>query len=761
MTELSIQQLSEAAMQSHRAGDAAKAEALCNQALSRQPECGDALHLLGLISSERGQQENARDLLERAIEANPLCAEYRTNLGVVLEALGRPDEAAGAYRLALEIRPDLIDAHKNLGIVLGKLRRFDEAIVAWRAASEMRDDDPEIHNSLGAALYASGQFEPALLEFAKAIELRPDFAEAYNNVGNALFSRDDADLAIVAYQKAVAIKPGLIDAQLNLANALDRRGRREEALKAHVQVASARPDHAGAQMSAGDAFTALGLWDAGADSYRRALELNPRDASAAASLGNALLAKMDLDGAVTAYRWALELQPDLVAVVNNLGIVFKEQGLLDESLKCCESAMNLRPNDAAIHSNLVYLMSFHPGYDSVELSRQQRRWNELHAKPLKDLIRPHGNDRSPDRRLKIGYVSPNLCRHVVGQNLFPLLREHDHEQFEIHCYSSVPKPDAFSELLRGHTDIWRDVADRDDEALAEIIRRDRIDTLVDLSLHMARNRLLVFARKPAPVQATFAGYPASTGLDAIDYRITDPYLDAPGSNDQFDSEAPIRLPDSFWCYDPRLAELDVNVLPAQTNGFVTFGCLNNFCKVNEPVLKLWAEVLKAVGRSRLMMLCPEGSHRQRLLDLLQREGVQPDRVELVTHRPHAQYLKQYHRIDLGLDTFPYNGHTTSLDAFWMGVPVVSLVGETAVGRGGKSILSNIGLPELAARRPRQFVQTAITLAQSPDRLAELRRTMRHRMLTSPLMNARRFARNIENVYRQMWTQWCLSRDRAG
>ena len=276
--------------------------------------------------------------------------------------------------------------------------------------------------------------------------------------------------------------------------------------------------------------------------------MNPRDASAAASLGNALLAKMDLDGAVAAFRQALELQPDLVEVFNNLGVALKEQGLIDESLDCCESAMNLRPNDAAIHSNLVYLLSFHPGYDPVELSRQQRRWSELHAAPLKGLILPHANDRSPDRRLKIGYVSPDLCRHVVGQNLFPLLSEHDHKQFEIYCYSSVPRPDAFSELLRRHTDNWRDVADRDDEALAEIVRSDGIDILIDLSLHMARNRLLVFARKPAPVQATWLGYCASTGLETIDYRLSDPYLDPPETDLSVYSEQTLRLPETWWCY---------------------------------------------------------------------------------------------------------------------------------------------------------------------------------------------------------------------
>jgi predicted O-linked N-acetylglucosamine transferase (SPINDLY family) len=262
------------------------------------------------------------------------------------------------------------------------------------------------------------------------------------------------------------------------------------------------------------------------------------------------------------------------------------------------------------------------------------------------------------------------------------------------------------------------------------------------------------------VQATFAGYPGSTGLDTIDYRLTDPYLDPPGLNDHLYSETSIRLPDSFWCYDPPVTELAVTSLPAQTNGYVTFGCLNNFCKVNEPVLQLWAQVLKTIPRSRFMMLCPEGSHRQPLLDLLQREEISPDRIELVAGRPRLQYLEFYHRIDVGLDTFPYNGHTTSLDSFWMGVPVVTLVGQTVVGRAGLSQLTNLGLPELIAQTPEQYVQIAAALAGDLTRLAELRRTLRARMQASPLMDAPRFARNIEAAYRQMWRNWCATEEGA-
>jgi len=742
------------AMRCYKNGDIAGAEALCRLELQQRPASGAALHLLGLISSDRGENEAALNHLQRAIEAEPLVAEYRIDAGVVLERLKRLDEAIAAYRLALEIEPASLAAHMRLGALLARLQRWNDSIASWRAAVQIQETDPEIHNNLGAALYSAGQFEPALLEFARAIELRPDFAEAYNNVGNTLFSRGEIDLAIVAYRKAVSLNPKLTDAQTNLAHALQHAGRRDEAAAAHLRIAWERPADVSAQISTGNALAALNLWQAAAEAYQRALQLDPQNPTVATALGNAFLAIKDLDGAVMAYRRVLALQPDSLEAMNNLGMALKDQGLLDDSLDCCERAVELAPGNAAVHSNLVYLLSFHPGYDPAEISRQQRLWNDRHAAPLKSLIRPHANDRSPDRRLKIGYVSPDLCRHVVGQNLLPLLGEHDRAQFEVHCYSSTARPDAITQLLRQHSHVWHDVAEADDESLAEMIRRDAIDILIDLSLHMGHNRLQVFARKPAPVSATWLGYCASTGLEAIDYRLSDPYLDPPETDLSLYSEQTVHLPETWWCYRCAGPTPEPSSPPSLGAGYITFGCLNNFTKVSPGSLDLWAEILAAVPQSRMIIHAHPGSHRDDARRRFAEAGVEPDRIEFVPQQSWAQYVQTYARIDIALDPFPWGGGITTCDALWMGVPVVTLSGQTAVGRGGRSILSNLGLVELVARRPRQYVQTAVTLASSPARLAELRGDLRNRMLTSPLTNARRFARNIENAYRQMWKQFC-------
>jgi predicted O-linked N-acetylglucosamine transferase (SPINDLY family) len=326
---------------------------------------------------------------------------------------------------------------------------------------------------------------------------------------------------------------------------------------------------------------------------------------------------------------------------------------------------------------------------------------------------------------------------------------------ELFCYAQVLMPDATTRRFQRCIGHWRSTIGLSDEQVAAQVREDRIDILVDLKLHTSGNRLPVFARKPAPVQVTWLGYPGSTGLTTIDYRLSDPHLDPMGMDESIYSEKTVRLPHCFWCYDPLDGrDVPVNRLPAQSNGFVTFGCLNNFSKVNDSVLRLWAGLLRVVSGSRLLLLAPEGSHRQRALELLHREGISGERVEFVVPRPRRQYLEYYQRIDLGLDTLPYNGHTTSLDSLWMGVPVVTLVGETVVGRAGLCQLMNLGLPELIARTPEDYVRIATELAQDHARLAGLRATLRARMEASPLMDAPGFARDIEAAYRQMWRTWC-------
>ena len=504
-------------------------------------------------------------------------------------------------------------------------------------------------------------------------------------------------------------------------------------------------------------LTSSTTFDNNSACYQTALALKPGYAEAHINLGSVLQSRGNLDEAVACYRQALSLKPGYAEAHSNLGGALKDQGLLEEAVVCYQQALALKPGSAVTHSNLVYTLYFCPDYDASMIHDAHRLWNQQHALPLATHIRPHNNDRTPHRRLRIGYVSPNFHAHPVGLFVLPLLESHNHEDFEIVCYSSVEVQDQFTSRFCSHADTWRKVLGFSDEQVANTVRQDRIDILVDLTLHMNKNRLLVFARRPAPVQVTYLGYCGTTGMSAMDYRLTDPYLDPPNQTGEFYSEQSIWLPETYWCYRPMLTAPDVNALPALRNGYFTFGCLNNFGKVTVPTLEAWCRLLKTMPQSRLLLHAKIGSHRDRVRDFFSEQGISPERLLFAEMVPTSEYFQLYGKVDVALDPFPYNGGTTTFDAMWMGVPVVSLAGQTSVGRAGLSILSNVGLEALVARDVDEYVLIARDLANDLPRLAQLRECLRQRMEVSPLMDSPRFARNIEAAYRRMWQQWCDQR----
>jgi protein O-GlcNAc transferase len=530
-------------------------------------------------------------------------------------------------------------------------------------------------------------------------------------------------------------------------------GRLAEAERIYRQVLAQQPNHADVLHLLGTLVGQNGESEQAVKLLRQAIAIHPASAFYYGSLGNVLEDLGQLDEAISALRTAIQLKPDLAEAHNNLGNLLRNAGRVDEAVESFRQAIRLRPDKTSSHSNLLAVLHYHPDYDAAMIQAEHARWNQRHAEPLKTQIKPHNNDRDPGRRLKVGYVSADFCRHPVGLFMVPLLAHHDRGCVEVFCYSGVRAPDEITVKLRQSAHVWRDAAELSDEQLAAQIRDDRIDILVDLSLHTAGNRLLVFARKPAPVQVTWLGYPGTTGLTAMDYRLTDPQLDPPGENEWY-SEKSVRLPRTFWCYEPIQPTLQVNSLPAAEAGHVTFGSLNNFAKVTSAALDLWAGILSAVGRSRLAIHSPPGAHRAGLIERFRRLGIDPSRLEFLARTSLLDYLQQYHRIDVALDPFPCGGGTTTCDALWMGVPTVTLRGRTAVGRMGVSILSNVGLHDWIAETPEQYVSIAVRMAGDLTKLAELRSELRKKMERSPLMNAKLFAADMEGAYRQMWKTWC-------
>ena len=582
-----------------------------------------------------------------------------------------------------------------------------------------RPSSAEEWNAVAAAMERQGRFSEAANAYLRSLAVDNQQGETFFGLGNALLNCGHLEQAITAYRRAIVLRPQFPEAFNNLGFTLRAAGRQIEAIEAFGRAIALRPDYV-------DALNNLGM-----------------------ALGEG----GQLDESLAACRRALALRPDFVPAMINIGNACQAGGQLDEAIDCFRRAWTLAP-DSPAPDNLLFAIHFHPAYGSKEIKDEHDRWNKQVARPLAPAKIQHANDRSPDRQLRIGYVSPDFRNHSQAHFTVPLLSHHDHKQFEIFCYSDVRAPDELTSRLRSYADNWRDTAALSDPHLAALVLRDRIDILVDLTLHMSGNRLLVFARKPAPVQVTWLGYPSTTGLETMDYRLSDPYLDPPDAAAEFFSEKTIRLPHSFWCYDPLANLPDVNDLPALRNGFITFGCLNNFTKITPPTLELWAQVLLDIPRSRLIVLSPRGSARSRILAMLTTHGVDPSRVEFCDRVARHEYLATYNRFDISLDTVPYPGHTTTFDSLWMGVPVVTLTGSTTVSRGGLSILSNLALTEFVAPTPQDYVRITKALANDSSRLATLRSTLRARMQASPLMNAAKFAGDFESSYRQMWATWC-------
>jgi predicted O-linked N-acetylglucosamine transferase (SPINDLY family) len=403
------------------------------------------------------------------------------------------------------------------------------------------------------------------------------------------------------------------------------------------------------------------------------------------------------------------------------------------------------------------MLNFDPGSSAEQVFAEYRAWARRHADPLASGAAPHDNDRTPSRRLRLGYVSEHFRAHPAAAFVEPILAAHDSAGFEVFCYSSGPPHlhDETTARLRGHADHWRDIAHVDDEPLAAMVRGDRIDVLVDLDGHLGGNRLLVFARKPAPVQASYLGSRATTGIAAIPYRLTDPWSDPPGATERYYAEQLVRLPRTSFCYRPPDDAPPVGPLPALSAGNITFGSFNAFSKVTPAALAIWARLLAAVPRSRLILIAPESEElRTRVRDIFQRHDVDGERVEIAPPRLHREFLELIAQTDVALDAIPCGGHATTCETLWMGVPVVTLAGNNCASRIGSCALKNLSLEDFIATSPEQYLEIATRVSGDLDTLSRLRADLRPRMSRSALLDAQGFTRRLEAAYREMWRRFC-------
>jgi protein O-GlcNAc transferase len=792
MAEISIDQLFETALGHHQAGELPEAEALYRQILQSQSDDADVIQLLGLVHSQSDRKEEAVELLQRAVELNPQAPDAHYNLGMVLADLKRHDEAIGAFRQAVDLKPDFAEAHHHLGLshrAKGELaaateafsaaitakpdfveamnsmaitfrsqRRFKEAIGMYRRALTLRPEVVEIRQNLVNVLHAKGDFADEVIEVREILRLRPDDPRAHYALGNALQSDGKTEEAITVFRHVLEMKPDFAEVYADLGNAFWSRGKLTEAMDAIEQSLALQPELPVAHNNRGNVLQSMGKVDEALAAYDKATSIRPDFADAYYNKGNAYRMMSRFEDAVEAYLQCVDVRPDYFMAYSNMGSTLKEMRRVDEALDSFTKAMMLRPDNESVHSNFLFAMHYLQIIDGRTLYEEHLVWDLNHGQPLRSEILPHPNDRQKDRRLRIGYVSADFREHSVVFFVENLLLHHDRKQVEVFCYSDVTHPDEITARLMKSADHWRESVSWNHAQLAQQIREDRIDILVDLAGHTSGSRLLTFARKPAPIQVTYCGYPNTTGMAAMDYRLTDQWADPSPQADALHTEKLVRLPRSFLCYRPPASAPPIGPLPSLANGLVTFGSFNALAKITAPMMAVWSQILRQVPGSRLLIKSHSGlsdsAPRERLLEIFGSLGIEAERIELIAKIPQmSAHLELYHQVDIALDTYPYHGTATTCEALWMGVPVITLAGQSHVSRVGVSLLNHAGLSDMVASEPQDYVRLAVTLAKDSARLSKLRMGMRDRLNASPLLDGPTFARDLEAAYRTMWHAW--------
>ncbi len=750
MAKPSEEDLFAAASQLHRQAALQAAVEAYQRVLHASPRHAGAMNRLGRLALRGGDFSRAADYARQALDIDPAQAEFYVTLGEAQRGSGNLAEAVQAYRRAVQLQPDFADAHCNLGTLLQAQGDLAGAAESYRRALAARNGYALAHHNLAVVLQLQGDLAAAAEHFATAAYLDPATIESELGLGYVLKAQGQVAQATQFFEAAVCKHPDQAAAHAGLGYLYQSQNRPEEALACYQTAVRLAPQSALAHYNLATALRNLGRPAEALESFETSLRLDPTSADALVGQSGTCLELQQIDAAVAAARAAVERAPLSHAPLAQLYRGPAPQGELDEAIAVNKRIVAEHPGDAGGHSNLLYSLLAHEQSGISELLVEHLAWSERHAEPLTRQAPPHPPIRAAGRRLRIGYVSAHFRQHAVSFFSEPMIAAHDHQRFEIHCYSDVGTPDATTARFRGYADVWRDTADWSDEELAQAIRADRIDILVDLAGHIGGNRLLAFARRPAPIQVTYLGYQATTGMSALDYRLTDAHADPPGPADLNYRERLVRLPRAFFCYAAPSDAPQVNELPALSAGRFTFGSFNQPIKIRPLAWQVWARILDEVPDARLLVLAHGGGAFERNAHVILAEaGVDPNRLRVVDQRSHVEFLRLHHTVDLMLDTFPFNGHTTVCDALWMGVPSIMLAGDTYASRFGTSVLRNLGLDEFVADSLDAYVRAAVSLAGQRERLAELRAGMRVRMQNSPLLDAVGFTRNLEDAYLEM------------
>lgn len=773
-------------------GDMAQAIAHYRAALALQPNFAAAHEMLGFALQASGMLDEAKQSLLLALQYDAQRADAHYGLATIAQTQNQLDEAIARYRQTLALALDFDIAYRDQAFLLFRLGRIDDAIALLIQGVEYCPDQVELHFILGNLYHERGQYQQAIASLRAAQSLNPQGVEILVNLGIVLFKDGALEQAAEVLQHALAQNAGLIDVYNTLGLILHKQERYDEALATYQRGLAVDPHAALLHANLGYTLQAMQRISEAADSYKTALRFDAMMQDAWLNLGNALQQQGDVEGAIASYRRLLMIAPDNILAWNNLGNALGERGEIvaparcyqraiavqpefadaynnlgnlqmvlgrfDEAVACFRDAVRYDANHIGARSNLLFTYNFLHGVTPQQMLADAKEFGKT-AQSMASPFSTWSNTREHNRCLRIGIVSGDLYNKAVGffaEGVLTKLAAQSAGRLQLIAYHNHRAHDELTERIKPSFAKWVVTTGLSDAALAQQIRDDGIDILIDLSGHTVNNRLTMFAWKSAPVQVSWLGYFSTTGVAEIDYLIADAWT-LPTELESHFSETIWRLPNTRLCFTEPAVDVDVSPLPALANGTITYGCFNSLAKMSDDVVALWARVLHAAPHSRLHLKAAQlftTDMQQATAQRFAAHGIAGDRLILEGPSSRAQYLATYQHIDIALDPFPYTGGTTSAESLWMGVPVLTLQGDRFLSRQGVGLLMNADLPEWIATDADDYVARAVTLGKDLDALAAMRASLRQRVVASPIFDATAFAHNLEQALRAMWIKWC-------
>ena len=709
----------------------------------------------GDVLQAQQQFQAAQSSYRQALTLAPDAADVHRKLGDMHVALNRPEQAMQDYAAALQGDPHNAMAHGGMGNVLFRLDRNAQAAASYRAATALPTAIAAHHHGLGRSLHAIGETAGAEAAYRQAIALDPSVAAPLLHYADLLRETRRKEQAIAIYQAALLLAPGHVATLNNLGMALQEDGQLDQALAAFEQVLALAPDNPVSHSNIAAVFNAMGRHEAALENCRRAVKLGPKSVAAHVNMGTFLMEMGRLSEAVKSLETVIRLDPHNRKAHVNISAALARLGRIDQATIQTRQALKINPNWDELHSNLLFYLTHNQELDAAGLFAEHLRYAEQFEAPLRASWPQHANTRDPERRLRIGFVSADLYNHAVAHFITPILEHLAHApRLEIIAYANSFHDDPVSRHLHGLVSIWRQVEKLTHAELAQLITSDAIDILIDLSGHTGFNRLPTFARKPAPLQLSWIGYPGTTGLQAMDYYLSDRHLSPPGTHDEQFTEKLLRLP-ATAPFQPSPDAQDIHPAPAMANGYMTFGSFNRASKLNRGVIARWAKLLRLVPSARMLIAAmPNKQTSDMLRSWFTREGIASERLTFYGYTNTRDYLALHHQVDICLDTSPYTSGTTGFHALWMGVPTLTLRGPTLPGHVTSAILSSVGLDDFIALDEADFVAKGLRLASDISRFTTLRLTMRERMNKSANRQPGVIAQGLEIALRSIWRRWC-------